>query len=99
PASAQAWTWRSWATPFPEGRDDGHDSTRDSASCHVRGNVSVTPAPMHYAAAEPVAVDLLNGRLRRGAEIVALRPRDAAVLRQLLDRAGQLVTKDALIAA
>jgi len=54
---------------------------------------------MPHPAAEPVAVDLLNGRLRCGAEIVALRPRDAAVLRQLLDRPGQLVTKDALIAA
>ena len=49
--------------------------------------------------AEPVAVDLINARLRRGTETVSLRPKDAAVLHQLLLHAGQLVAKDALIAA
>ena len=45
----------------------------------------------------PVAFDPLNGRLRRGAAILALRPKDAAVLLQLAERPGQLIPKALLI--
>lgn len=49
--------------------------------------------------AEPVALDLVNARLRRGSEVVELRPKEAAVLEELVANLGRLVSKRALMAA
>ncbi|MGE3518177.1 MAG: AAA family ATPase [Vicinamibacterales bacterium] len=54
--------------------------------------------PISPERAEPVALDLINGRIRRGWAIVRLRPKDTAVLQRLMNRPGQLVTKHALMA-
>ena len=48
---------------------------------------------------ESVRLDLNNQCLWRGTRRIALRPKDYAVLRCLVERAEQLVTKDALLEA
>jgi predicted ATPase/DNA-binding winged helix-turn-helix (wHTH) protein len=47
----------------------------------------------------PFQLDLVSGQLRRGAEVLPLRPKSFAVLRYFVEHAGQLITKDALLDA
>src|SRR6185295_16294410 len=47
----------------------------------------------------PFALDLANECLWRGPRAIKLRPKCFAVLRHLVDRPGQLVTKDELLTA
>jgi len=47
----------------------------------------------------PFQLDLIAGRLSRGATPIDLPPKAFAVLRFLAERSGQLVTKDDLLAA
>jgi len=47
----------------------------------------------------PFRLDLVAGRLVRGDEPIALRPKTFATLRHLAERPGALVTKDELLAA
>ena len=47
----------------------------------------------------PFVLDTANASLRRGAKVVRLTPKAFAVLRCLVERSGQLVTKDALLEA
>src|SRR5262245_28292041 len=47
----------------------------------------------------PFRLDLLAGRLFRGDEVVALRPKTFATLAALARRPGELVTKDELLSA
>ena len=48
---------------------------------------------------ERVSLDVTDARLRRGSRNIPLRPKDLAVLRRLIAHQGQLVTKEALLAA
>jgi adenylate cyclase len=48
---------------------------------------------------EGFAVDVLRGGLRQGDRDIELRPKSFDVLRCLIEKAGQLVTKDEIIAA
>jgi len=47
----------------------------------------------HHIAFGPFCVDTTYGRLWRGADVIALRPRSLALLRYLLAHPGRLVTK------
>src|ERR1044071_1128570 len=47
---------------------------------------------------DPFCLDRSNECLRRGSEIIKLRPKAYAVLNQLVGRSGQLVTKEELLA-
>lgn len=47
----------------------------------------------------PFQLDLVSGQLRRGAEVLLVRPKSFAVLRYFVEHAGQLITKDALLDA
>ena len=48
---------------------------------------------------EPFALDLVNECLWKGTQAIKLRPKTFAVLEYLLDRPGQLVTKESLLEA
>ena len=47
----------------------------------------------------PFRLDVVNERLEHGSRTIALRPKTFAVLRSLLERPGQLVTKEELLDA
>src|SRR5215510_5622564 len=47
---------------------------------------------------EPFCLDRSNECLWRGSEVIKLRPKAYAVLNQLVERSGQLVTKEELLA-
>ena len=47
----------------------------------------------------PFRLDVVNERLEHGSQTIALRPKTFAVLRYLLGRSGQLVTKEELLDA
>src|SRR6266446_9142395 len=47
----------------------------------------------HHIAFGPFRVDKTHGRLWRGADVIALRPRSLALLRYLLAHPGRLVTQ------
>jgi len=47
----------------------------------------------------PFRLDPGNARLWHGSQVIRLRPKSFAVLRYLLDRPGQLVTKEELLNA
>ena len=47
----------------------------------------------------PFRLDVVNERLERGSQTIALRPKTFAVLRYLLEQPGQLVTKEELLEA
>jgi DNA-binding winged helix-turn-helix (wHTH) protein/tetratricopeptide (TPR) repeat protein len=53
--------------------------------------------PGHAIAFLPFHLDLLNQRLCRGEQVIALRPKAFALLQCLLERPGQLVTKEQLL--
>src|SRR5262245_52512347 len=55
--------------------------------------------PVEPVPAPGFALDLVNQRLWRGAQAIPLRPKTFAVLRHLVERRGQLVTKAALLDA
>jgi DNA-binding winged helix-turn-helix (wHTH) protein len=55
--------------------------------------------PPQYLVFEPFRLDLRDERLWRGHEAIPLSPKNFAVLRCLVQQAGQLVTKEALLAA
>ena len=48
---------------------------------------------------EPFSLDRANECLWRGAQVIKLRPKAYAVLNELIERSGQLVTKEELLAA
>ena len=50
-------------------------------------------APEQQLTFGPFQLDVTDGRLWRGAQVVALRPRAVAVLRYLVEHPGRLVTK------
>jgi DNA-binding winged helix-turn-helix (wHTH) protein/type II secretory pathway predicted ATPase ExeA len=60
------------------------------------GEVEVSNSVFHFP---PFHLDLASGLLRRGAEVLPLRPKSFAVLQYLVEHAGQLITKDALLEA
>jgi DNA-binding winged helix-turn-helix (wHTH) protein/type II secretory pathway predicted ATPase ExeA/tetratricopeptide (TPR) repeat protein len=60
----------------------------------IRTNLSPTTITF-----EPFRLDLRAGRLLRGREPIALRPKTWSVLRYFVERPGQLITKDELLDA
>src|SRR5262245_38123820 len=58
--------------------------------------VAVDRPAFHFP---PFQLDLASGQLRRGAEVLPLRPKSFAVLQYLVEHAGQLITKEALLEA
>ena len=50
----------------------------------------------HHIAFGPFRLDITHGRLWRGADVIALRPRSLVLLRYLLAHPGRLVTKTEL---
>ena len=54
------------------------------------------PSPIRFP---PFVLDMVEGRVTRGDEVVPLRPRALAVLHYLAQRPNRLVTKDELLAA
>lgn len=58
-----------------------------------------TERPERPQAGEPLHLDVANQWVRRGAESLRLTPKAFAVLRLLAERAGQLVTKQELLAS
>ena len=63
-----------------------------------RGDVSVMPDSKQISLG-PLRLDLVNECLWRGSASIALRPKAYAVLKHLMDRRGQLVTKQQLLEA
>ncbi len=63
-----------------------------------RGDVSVMPDSKQISLG-PLRLDLVNECLWRGSDSIALRPKAYAVLKHLIDRRGQLVTKQQLLEA
>jgi DNA-binding winged helix-turn-helix (wHTH) protein/tetratricopeptide (TPR) repeat protein len=62
------------------------------------GEISVRAVkPGRAIAFPPFRLDLLNGRLCRDEQVIALRPKAFALLQCLLERPGQLVTKEQLL--
>jgi DNA-binding response OmpR family regulator len=47
----------------------------------------------HYLTFGPFRLDVTHGRLWRGEQPIALRPRSVAVLRYLVEHPGRLLTK------
>jgi DNA-binding winged helix-turn-helix (wHTH) protein len=47
----------------------------------------------YHLAFGPFRLDVMHGRLRRGDQVIVLRPRSLAMLRYLVDHPGRLVTK------
>src|SRR5687768_461137 len=77
-----------------------HGSTRYSERLLLeKGDGSTMVSRSRKVSFGPYEVDLLDERLWRGGLPVPLRPKTFAVLRHLLERPGQLVTKQALIGA
>jgi DNA-binding winged helix-turn-helix (wHTH) protein/predicted ATPase len=56
-------------------------------------------AGAHCIVFDPFCLDRSNECLWRGSEVIKLRPKAYAVLNQLIERSGQLVTKEELLAS
>jgi DNA-binding response OmpR family regulator len=69
-------------------------SLASSCSNAVQAAIEETPMePAHHLTFGPFCLDVTHGRLWRGEQPIALRPRSLAVLQYLVEHPGCLVTK------